>query len=318
MTTPRFPVVDPSQFPVLTVVELPDEDAVLSARMAEFKARWVAHDPPMAAQYDVDVLEFDPVVINQETNTAFEIALVSRLNAYARATTLAFAWGDNLDAIASRYPGGVARLATEKYTDDSSPLEKTVKDNAYRRRIWLAPNTLAASGTAESYEFWTRTVDGDLRDVTVINPREGRPVAGIEPGTIIITMMANGTDPAPSRERILAVRTFLMRPEIKPLTDVIVTVAPRVKSIDYRLRWWKFPNANKVTAAQGLAERIAAHVEASRYLGVDHSHLDISAAAKGYGISGLDIVSPAADVFVDPTELARVSSVRLDYAGERE
>lgn len=316
--TMRYGIVDPARFPPLTVVQVPDEEGILSARMAAFKARWAAYDPPMAAQYDVEVLEFDPIKINQELNTAMEVVAISRMNQYARATTLAFAWGDNLDAIASRYPGGVPRLASETYAVDASPLEVSRRDNAYRRRIWLAPNTLAAAGTAESYQYWALTSDGDLRDATAVNPRSVGPVARVEGGTVYLTLMANGDDPRPAADRILAVRTFLNREEIRPLTDIPVVQPPGLLDTDYHVRIYNFPSVDRGTSMAQVATRLAALAENQRYLGVDHTLAAINTAALATGVSEVEVLSPSATVRALPTELVRVQSVRAEFGGFRE
>ena len=73
---------------------------------------------------------------------------------------MAFGSGSDLDAIASRYPGGVPRLADEPYT--------IAGDDRYRRRIWLSPNVLSPHGTAEAYIFWALTADAALRDASAV------------------------------------------------------------------------------------------------------------------------------------------------------
>jgi phage-related baseplate assembly protein len=316
----RYAPVDPVWFPEITLVEIPDEDTILSERLAKFKERWIAHDPPLGAEYDVETLEFDPVVINQEVNTAFEIVALSRMNAFARATTLAFAWGNNLDAIASRYPGGVPRLPSETYDPaTASVLEITRKDNAYRRRIWLAPNTLAAAGTPESYEYWARTVDGDLADCTVINPRESLPsYAGYEPGTVLITMMANGDDPIPSASRIIAVRNFLLREEIKPRTDIPQLVPPSIIEAPYKVRVWSYNNVPRPLVMELTQARLATLIENQRALGHDHMRAAISAAVLTGGVSDIEIIQPAQNVSARPNELVRVPSVSVEFAGVKE
>jgi len=315
----RYGVVDRAWFPEITLIEIPDEDTIFSARMQKFKERWAAHDPPMAAQYDVEVLEFDPVVILQEANTSFEIIALSRMNAFARATNLAFAWSTNLDTLASNYPGGVPRLPSETYTEDESALEKTRRDNAYRRRIWLAPNTLAASGTSEAYEYFARTVDGDLRDCTAINPLEGEfrdPRA--DPGSVYVTMMANGDNPVPSTERLIAVRAYLHKREIKPRTDIISVMGPRVIPIAYDIGVWLYPNVDKPSALEGVASRVAGLVEAQRFLGVDHSPAWIGAAVRAPDVSDMVLYAPLQTVRANETEVVKVTSVRVRFLGFRE
>src|SRR5215475_5334491 len=149
----RFPVVAINQLSRMQVLETIDTDAIIGARMAKLVELWREADPPAGAVYDVGMLEFDPLKINQECATYFELMLRDRVNQAARAVTLAFAVGSDLDAIASRYPGGLPRLPNE--TDDR-----------YRRRIQLSPNALTPHGTGEAYEFWALTADGSLRDAS--------------------------------------------------------------------------------------------------------------------------------------------------------
>ena len=61
------------------------------------------------AQYDVGQLEFDPIKIKAERLAFFEALLRDRVNQAARGVTCSIWHGSNLDAIASRYPGGVPR-----------------------------------------------------------------------------------------------------------------------------------------------------------------------------------------------------------------
>ncbi len=100
----------------MQVLETISTEVVLAARMADLKTRWSTSDPPAAANYDVENLEFDPLKINQEVATYFELMLRDRVNQAARAVTLAFAVGTDLDAIGSRYPGGMPRIAGETDT----------------------------------------------------------------------------------------------------------------------------------------------------------------------------------------------------------
>jgi phage-related baseplate assembly protein len=75
--------------------------------MAKLVELWREADPPAGAVYDVDALEFDR---SRSIRSArpFELMLRDRVNQAARAVTPAFASGSDLDAIATRYPGGAA------------------------------------------------------------------------------------------------------------------------------------------------------------------------------------------------------------------
>ena len=130
--TDRISVLLPANLQPMVVLEKIDVETILAERMARLKELWAKYDPPSAAQYDVEQLEFDPIKINQEACSYFELLIRDRINQAARSITLAYAIGTDLDAIASRYPGGVPRLEGES-------------DDRYRRRIWLSPNTLSPS-----------------------------------------------------------------------------------------------------------------------------------------------------------------------------
>jgi phage-related baseplate assembly protein len=179
----RYPVIDPARLGRMLVLEDIDTDAIIQTRMARLKEIWATHDPPAAAQYDLEGLEFDPILINQECCTYFELLLRDRVNQAARSLTLANAVGTDLDAIASRYPGGVPRLDGES-------------DTRYRQRVWLSPNPLSPHGTAEAYQFWALSALPTVRDVTTIKIRprlDDNPI-------ILITCMMDGANPLPSPE----------------------------------------------------------------------------------------------------------------------
>src|ERR1700733_9805907 len=114
---PRLGVIELSQLPVFQVLETISSDDIITQRMAQLVLIWQHNDPPNFAQYDVGALEFDPIKINQECSAYFETLLRDRVNQACRAVTAAYAVGGNLDAIASRYPGGMPRLPDE--TDDN-------------------------------------------------------------------------------------------------------------------------------------------------------------------------------------------------------
>lgn len=307
MTT-RFPIVEESGVPPLTLIELPDQEALITARMLRFKELWALRDPPFGAQYDVENTEFDPIKINQECIVSFEMNVMTRINQFGRATTLAYAWGDNLDAIASRYPGGVPRLAEETYDPaTASPPEITAKDNRYRRRIYLSANALAASGTEESYVFWALTADGNLRDASAVVHR-ARPEAY---PIVTVTCLSDGPDPAPSTARLLAIRVFLHRPEVKPLTDVIAVAAPDIVRTTYDVGLYLTQPADADFVRAQVEGNLAATVMGHYFLGSDHTRFMIAGACAIAGVQNVNIISPAQDIEVDARTAVLVESVRV-------
>ena len=290
----RLSVIAIDQLAPMQVLETIDIEAVLAARMARLVPLWLERDPPAGSAYDVGSLEFDPIKINQELSSYFELLLRNRVNQAARAVTLAFAIGTDLDAIASRYPGGCPRLAGEF-------------DDRYRLRIWLSPNTLSRNGSEEAYVFWALTADPTLRDASAVT------VEGT--GEITITIMAEGDDPRPTQAQIIAVRTYILDQARKGLTDVIRVAGPIVTETDYVARVWLYPGPDSTSLMTSLNSAVAALIERQRWLGYDNTLLALSAVLGTNGVQNAKIDQPTADVVVDKRGFVKVNSVNLQYVG---
>ena len=297
--TERISILLPANLQPMVVLQEIDTEDILSARMQRLKALWASYDPPLAAQYDVEGLEFDPIKINQEASTYFELMLRDRVNQAARSVTLAYAIGSDLDAIATRYPGGIPRLEGES-------------DDRYRRRIWLSPNTLSPHGTAEAYEYWALTALPALRDVTAI-----RHVAHDYYPTILITclMGAEYADPKPSQEQLVIIRSYIQSLSRQGLTDVISVNPPKVKEIEYVIDVYLYPGSSPdqvLTKIEGNLEKL---ILDQYWLGHDHNHTAIHAACALSGVHHIHVVEPAEDVNVDLDWIVKVTGVTLRLAG---
>lgn len=297
--TDRISILLPANLQPMIVLEKLDVEQVLADRMARLKVLWAEYDPPSAAQYDVEMLEFDPIKINQEACAYFELLLRDRVNQAARSITLAYAIGTDLDAIASRYPGGVPRLEGED-------------DERYRRRIWLSPNTLSPHGTAEAYEFWALTAYPELRDVTAI-----RSVMHDYYPTILITclMNTNYDDPRPSDESLVAIRAYIQSLSRQGLTDVISVNAPKVKEITYKVAVWLYPGTLAEQTQLRIAFNLSELVTAQYWLGHDHTHTSIHAACKIQGVHHVDIEEPEDDVLIPLDWVVKVKTITVRIAG---
>jgi phage-related baseplate assembly protein len=294
----RISVLNPDYLQRMVVLETIDSEQILSDRMQRLKTLWAQYDPPSAAQYDVENLEFDPIKINQEACTFFELLLRDRVNQAARSVTLAYAIGTDLDAIATRYPGGVPRLPNES-------------DDRYRRRIWLSPNTLSPFGTAEAYEFWALTALPELRDVTAI-----RVVMHDYYPTILITcLMDLPAEPAPSDEQLIGIRAYIGSLSRQGLTDVISVNPPKVMHINYNVGVWLYPGALGDQTLAKIRTSLEKLVVDQYWLGHDHSLMAIHAACSTTGVHHVDILEPVKDVFVPMDWVVVVDSITVTLSG---
>lgn len=294
----RLGIVNPDRLPVFAVLEKLDSEAILKDRMARLVVIWTEHDPPEGAAYDVEDLEFDPIKIVQEADTYFELLLRDRVNQAAKSVTLAYATGGDLDAIATRYPGGVPRLEGED-------------DERYRRRIWLSPSTLGPHGIEESYVFWALTADKGIKDATATT------IEGT--GHVTITIMAEGDNPRPTDIQLNTVRAYLADKGRKGLTD-IVSVMPPI-TIDTRIivEIWMFPGPDATVTLNAIRSSIASMIEQQTWLGVDITRMAIMRACGNViGVQNVNVIEPAKDIVVDPRSVVRVTDVRVELKGRAE
>jgi phage-related baseplate assembly protein len=304
-----------SQLPAFSVLEAISTEGIITARMTALVGYWAANDPPNAAQYDVNNLEFDPIRINQECGTYFELMVRDRVNQAARACTLAFAVGGDLDAIGSRYPGGMPRLPGET-------------DSAYQTRIWLSPNTLTQNGVYESYVFFSLTAaqiaGTPLRDCQV-QSTPGLP-------DVRITIMADGApvsydaangifspfpSPVPTEAQIVTVMDYVAAVGMgrKGLTDVVTVNGPRIVSVPYIIKVWLYPGWDSVSTMLQLNKALAALIESQRFLGFSHTIAAIEGALKVGGVFNIEVDSPSKDMIIDTNAVIIVPSVSLKFAG---
>lgn len=307
----RLGVLEIDQLPRMQVLETLSAESIIAARMQRFIAIWRDNDPPAAANYDVQNLEFDPIRITQEANAYFELLLRDRVNQAAKSVTLAFASGNDLEGIASRYPGGVPRLPGES-------------DDRYRVRVWLSSNTLSPHGVYESYVFWALTAVPSLRDVTA-SAKTGTP-------NVTLTLMADGTpvlpklegtgitafpSPRPTTADIDTVRQYVLNNSRKALTDVITVKGPKVVAVEYVIRYWLFPGWDMAGLQLQLWTAVASLIEKQRWLGYSHTRSAMEAALMVSGVFNVKVDKPVDDVIIDIGDVVEVTKVTLVYAGRK-
>jgi phage-related baseplate assembly protein len=294
----RLGVLDPSQLPIYAALETISTEDILAARMRRLVELWRVYDPPAAAIYDISELEFDPIKINQEVSTYFELMQRDRVNQACRAVTTAYGTNGDLDAIGSRYPGGQPRLNDES-------------DDEYRRRLWLSPSTLSPHGTEEAYVYWALTADRTLRDATATT------IEGT--GQVNVTIMAEGPDPRPTTAQLLAVRAYIRDYSRKGLTDILSVFAPRIVQTRYALDVWLYPGPDAVPIMINLRRNLEALVERQNWLGFDHTRMAIATACGNVsGVQNVHIREPAQSISVDLRGLVEVTGIDLSLKGRRE
>jgi phage-related baseplate assembly protein len=157
--------IDLSRLPAPQVVQALNYEAILAARLADLAAR---------VEGFTALLESDPAVKLQETDAYRELLDLAAINDRAAAVMLAFARGSDLDHLGALFSGlGLARLELEAATDTTPAVMES--DDAFRRRIQLAPEELARTGlTGGAYVSRALRSSAKLGDVVAIKRGGGQ------------------------------------------------------------------------------------------------------------------------------------------------
>jgi len=332
----------------MQVLQSISTEDMISARMAKFRTLWNNYDPPNAAQYDVGGLEFDPIRINQECNSFFELLVRDRVNQACRAITLAFSIGSDMDAIGSRYPYGVPRRRWDVNGNELSAADvaagaqvfATESDDSYRTRLWLSPSILSLNGpgqgTFESYVFWALTAtqftgERRLKHATALTTRGTGvvtiPIMSDWSNPITKKNVVTGNwetfddgDPSPTVKQIEATYEYITDPGTarKGLTDVINVVRPKVFHTNLTAKMWLFPGVDQDTLPLEVMEALKQLVQNIRWIGADLTIMSIENAMAQAGVYNAVISEPAADVIVDQTGVVKVDKITLTLAGTGE
>lgn len=179
----------------------------------------------------------------------------------------------------------------------------TETDDQLRERIRLAPGSFSTAGSRGAYVFHTKTASTLIIDVAVTQPT---------PGTVeVFPLVAGGVVTSPS---ILALVVAALNDEkVRPLTDTVIVTAPTIVEYAIELELVIYTGADAVTTLADATAAVEAYKDAKAgRLGQDVTSDQLIAAALLPGrVYGVTVVEPAADLIVDPTEVAVCTGVTV-------
>ena len=159
----------------------------------------------------------------------------------------------------------------------------TESDDAYRKRILLAPEAFTTCGSIAAYEYHTRSVSQVISDVAVSTPQGG---------TVKVTVLTKYG--LPSAILLEKIRQYISGEKRRPLCDSVVVAAPVRKSyrIVANLDLLATYAENEVKARAETALRTYLSSRTQK-LGLDIVPLDIQTVLKVEGVYNLHLTSPA-------------------------
>jgi len=283
--------------------DLPFPDAVTSIDyeqiVADCKSDLIAKDTNNVLAAVLN-LESEPLTMLVEV-IAYRIMLQTNLtNEKAKALMLAYAIGSDLDQLGAN--ADVYRMTIVPADPNANPPTDVVMepDDAFRRRIQLAPERDAA-GSEGAYTYWGLSADPDVRDIGVIVT---------DAGEVQIWVQSRSAAVAP-QSLLDAVNTALDPSTRRPLTDSVTIHAatPTDFTIEAELTLFPGPDPDVVLAAANTAEQ--AYTNTVSYLGYDVVQSGLYAALHQPGVQRVNLISPAADIVLPRSQYARCTSVNI-------
>ncbi|MEC7119628.1 MAG: baseplate J/gp47 family protein, partial [Pseudomonadota bacterium] len=252
--------IDLASLPLPDVVTTLDFEALVNGMKAEL----IAEVPALAEALS---LQSEPLVKLLEQIAYRELHQTNRVNQTAKALLLAYATGTTLDHIG--VTRDVERLLITPANPNSSPPTEDVyeTDDAYRRRIQLAPERYAA-GSIGAYVYWALSADGAVRDANPVTPTAG---------VVRLYIQSHQQDVA-GTSLLATVAATLNTGSRRPFTDDLQVLAaePFDFVIDAELTLFPWPDKSVVLANANAA--LDRYLDQISYLGYDATLSGLHAA----------------------------------------
>ena len=270
--------VDLSQLAPPNVVESLDFESILSAMLADLRAR----DPAFTA-----IVESDPAYKILEVAAYRELLIRQRVNDAAKAVMVAYAQGADLDQIAANYD--VARLLITPADDTTIPPTEAVfeSDDDFRVRILLSLEGYTTAGSKGSYIFHALSASGDCKDVAVTS---------LTPGTVNVAVLSRTETGAAPSATIAAVTEALNAEVVRPLCDTVVITSAQIVNYSITASLTVFSGAGQAEVLAAAIAAAEAYAAEQHRLGRDITRSGIFAALHQPGVQNVTLTSPAADI----------------------
>ncbi|KVO53343.1 baseplate J/gp47 family protein [Burkholderia stagnalis] len=300
MTTSAL--IDLSSLPVPDALDALEFETLYGRRKAALIALWPT--PEQAEIAATVALESEPLARLLQENCYRELVMRQRINDAVRAVMLAYAQGSDLDQRAALF--GIQRLVVTP-ADPANDIPAVYEDDdALRRRIQLAPQGFSVAGPSAAYESKALAVDGRLLDAKATRP---------QPGDVLVTLLSRDGDGTADDALCRKVEAALAAEDQRPLNDTVL--ARPAEIVRYRIRakgYTRSAVGADVLIAQAT-KNARAYADKVRRLGVGVAESAIKGVCQAAGLSRTELIEPAGDLPIGPTQASFCVDVVIEYGG---
>lgn len=272
--------IDLRRLPAPEVIDELDYEIVL----AEWKADLSSKDPAFA---DVLNVESEPLTKLVQVGAYREYILRQRANDKVRDLLLAFAQGATLDHI------GVTRFGVERLLLEQNTPPEYETDEAYLRRLLIAPDRFSTAGSEDSYVFHALSADGMIKDVKALNMGGGR---------VLVPVLSRAGSGLASAELVAVVEGAINAERVRPLTDSVEVCSATINTYHVVATLYIRSGPDSEVVRSAAEQSVQQYAAARHALGTDMIRDAMQAALYVEGVEYVDMEHPAEDVRCSATE----------------
>ena len=296
--------IDLSQLPPPVVVEPLDFETLFAQRKAAFIAMYPEDEQEEIAR--TLELESEPITMLLEENCYRELLLRQRVNEAARAVMLAYSTDSDLDNLAVNF--NVERLTIQEEDDSvTPPVEAVMESDAdLRTRTQQAFEGLSVAGPTAAYEFWGRSADGRVADISAVSPT---------PACVTISVLSREGDGTASDDLLSVVAATLNDEEVRPVADRVTVQSAEIVPYQIDATLYIYPGPEAEPVRQASEQQLQAYIAAQNRLGRDIRLSAIYAALHVEGVQRVELAQPVADIVLSDYQASHCTEYTITVGG---
>ncbi len=296
--------IDLSQLPPPVVVEPLDFETLFAQRKAAFIAMYPEDEQEEIAR--TLELESEPITMQLEENCYRELLLRQRVNEAARAVMLAYSTDSDLDNLAVNF--NVERLTIQEEDDSVTPPIEAVmeSDPDLRTRTQQAFEGLSVAGPTAAYEFWGRSADGRVADISAVSPT---------PACVTISVLSREGDGTASDDLLSVVAAALNDEEVRPVADRVTVQSAEIVPYQIDATLYIYPGPEAEPVRQASEQQLQAYIAAQNRLGRDIRLSAIYAALHVEGVQRVELAQPVADIVLSDYQASHCTEYTITVGG---
>ncbi|MHA7937618.1 baseplate J/gp47 family protein [Enterobacter roggenkampii] len=297
--------VDLSSLPAPQIIDVPDFEALLTAR----KARLVSLYPAELQDAVASALELEsePQLKILQENCYREILLRQRINEAVQAVIIARSGGVDLDNLVANF--NVQRLVVTPADETAVPPVPAVmeSDEDLRQRAPEAFEGLSVAGPEAAYNFHARSADGRVADASTVSP---------SPAAVVVTVLSHEGNGQASQALLDIVTSKLSAETIRPLGDRLTVQSAAITEYRVAAKLHLFDGVVAGPCLAAAKNNLAAYLLEQKKLARSIRRDNYKAVLRVAGVDWVELLEPAADVLMDKSQSGYCTATDITIAGD--